>query len=162
MTSPAFMHDVGAFLTVSNVFNPRIVTAGTTVENEQTGDVIDRGLGAGSNLALSAKIAVPYNYTLAAAKTATLSFKLQDSATTASTDFSDYADKDGTTSNSVATAATTASQTPSGILSGDFDLSSAKRYLRVKVTPTLSATVTDTADIAAVMVFGGSGALPGS
>ncbi|KKL78897.1 hypothetical protein LCGC14_2020250 [marine sediment metagenome] len=160
MTSVAFQHDVGAYLKAEIALNPEEVST-TDDGSERSGYAVDRqGLG---SPCLSAKLVVPYAASLAAAETATVKVNLQDVTTTTGT-WADYDDKDGSTANTatIGSTASTAAQTVNDVLEVDFDIGSAKRYLRVQVTPTLtaSATETDTVDVAAVIVFGGADVNP--
>lgn len=162
MTS--FQRDIGAYITPKNALNPVTVTAGTTADaNEYEGHIIDRRSDL-DDLLLSAKVVLNYDASLGTTGASlTLASNIQHSDTTASSAFSDYDDKDGSTGASVTETRTTAGNaSPSGVLAYDVDLSSAKRYVRVQATPTLSATATDTADIGGVIVFGGSDQPPAS
>lgn len=157
----AFQHDIGSLLAVEEALNPQ--TIGTTADaSEKTGTIIDRQ--SPNNLRFSCKAALSYYASLAAGNTVTLKMNLQHSDTTASSDFADYDDKDGSTANSVTagTTGSTAAQTPSGVLTADFDLGMAKRYIRLQATPTLSggSTESDDVDIAGVVIFGGGEVLP--
>ncbi len=158
MTNKAFQHDVGAYITSRAALNPEVVTT-TGDGSERNGTAIDRN--ALNSVALSAIVTIPYYGALAAAKTVTIKSNVQHSSVS-SAGWADYNDKDNSTANTVTagSTATTAAQTPSGVLEYDVDLAAAKRYVRVQVTPTLSATATDTVDIAGVIVFGGGGVLP--
>ncbi len=146
----------GAYLVTRNALNPVTITAGTTADaQERNGSIIDRL--AFNDLILSCKVALPYNMALSTADTGTLAANFQDSDTTASTAFADYADKDGSTGVSV--VRTTAGPLGS-ILEFDVDLSSAKQFVRVQVTPTMSSTATDTIDVGGVLIFGGGDNIP--
>ncbi len=152
----ARQRDSGAYLVTRNALNAVVVTAGTTVSGQEVnGFIVDRL--AFNDLILSVKVAIPFNLALSTADTGTLAARLQHSLTTASTAFADFADKDGSTNNSVVT--TTAGPLDS-ILEFDVDLSSARQFVRVQVTPTLSSSVTDTLDYAGVLVFGGGDNIP--
>lgn len=153
----ANQRDIGAQLVAKNAVNPAVVTAGSTDDGQEVnGFIIDRQ--AFADLLLSVKVAIPYDASIVDTFTATLAANLQDSDTTASTAFADYDDKDGSTGQSVVETGTTAVTAFDKILEFDVDLSSAKRYIRLQVTPTLSngSTSSDTLDYGAVHVFGGS------
>ena len=156
MTSRSFQHDCGAFLSAKAALNPAVVTAGSTAADgvEVDGTAIDRQsyTNPGSDMPLSCIVVVEAYEALATAETATVKFNLQhaDSSTGA---WADYDDKDGSTANTI--NLTTASGGTE--LQADFDLGSAKRWIRVQVTPTLSATSSDTVDYGGVVVFGGFG-----
>ncbi len=152
----ARQRDSGAYLVTRNALNPVTVTAGTTADGqERNGFIIDRL--AFNDLILSCKVTLPYNMVLSTADTGTVAANFQDSASSASTAFADYADKDGSTGVSV--VRTTAGPLDS-ILEFDVDLSSARQFVRVQVTPTMSSTATDTLDIGGVLVFGGGDNIP--
>ena len=163
MNSIAFQRDVGAFIVGKNALNPQTITT-TGDGSEKTGYSIDRNDDT-SDPFLSAKVIIPYSASLAAGNTLTLKSNAQDSSSTAS-GWADYDDKDGSTANTATIGSTgsTAAQTLSGVLEYDLDLSSAKRYLRVQVTPTLSgsSTESDDVDLGGVMVLGGANVLPAS
>lgn len=149
--------DIGAYLKHENALNPVTVTAGTTADGqERNGHIIDRR--AFADILLSAKVGILYDGAIATtAKTIIVASNLQHSLTTESTAFADYVDKTGTTGFTVTETRTTAGNgAPSDVLEYDVDLSSARRFLRIQVTPTLSSSVTDTVDLAAVITFGGA------
>ena len=153
------VHDIGAYLKGFNAFNPIEVTAATTTEDgiEINGKIIDRRVDGASvsNVFLSGKVIIAYDGALTTGKTLTVASNVQHSDTTASTAFADLADRDGSTGVSVVeTNSTGGNGTPSGVLEFDLRLDSAKRYLRIQVTPTLSATATDTVDMGGVTVLG--------
>lgn len=150
MRTYALQHGIGDVLTSVNALTPNVVTAGTTDSGAaQNGNTIDRQ-SLGRNY-LSAQIAIPVTTTLAATKTLTVAAKVQDSAD--GTNFTDY----GTAPSSTVLGSTssTASQTLKSAKDFNVDISSARRYVRVVVTPTLSATASDTVALGGVAVLGG-------
>jgi len=86
--------------------------------------------------------------TLAATKSLTITANLQDSA-----DGSNWADI--TDPAVILTLTSAAGGTEVGVGTLGYDLSRARRYVRIQATPDLSATGTDTASICGVAVFGG-------
>ncbi|KKN90101.1 hypothetical protein LCGC14_0232140 [marine sediment metagenome] len=160
MTNKSFQQDVGAYLHGVNALNPAVVTATTVAAGTELDGVDINRLSDPVNLTVSAKVIIPYSYSLAAAETATLKSNAQDGAST--TAYTDYDDKDGSTANSVTvgSTATTAAQTGNGVLEYDLDLAAARQYVRIQLTPTFSATSADTNDVGGVMVFGGGTVLP--
>lgn len=92
----------------------------------------------------SALFIVDAKTTLTAQKTLTITANLQDSA-------------NGSTWADITTPAVilTLSATGSGVGTLGFDLSTARRYVRIQATPELSADNTDTATFGGVVVFGG-------
>jgi hypothetical protein len=158
MVNVAFQRDVGAYLKASNALNPATFTT-TNDDAEQTGTNIDREAFS-NHPALSCKVIIPYNASLAATETLTVVSNFQHSSAS-SAGWADFDDKDGSTQNSVVTTTgTTAATTPAAVLTYDVDLSSAKRWVRIQITPTLSAASADTCGIAGTIVFGGENTLP--
>jgi len=154
MTNMAFQRDVGSLLVAKSALNPVTVTAATTADGQEiNGTHIDRQAFT-HDMPLSCKVIAEHYGSLAAAKTATLAFNLQHADSTTGA-WTDYNDRDGTTVATVTQAATTASQTFNNVTVADYSLGAAKRWIRVQVTPTLSATATDTLDYGGVVVFGG-------
>jgi hypothetical protein len=154
-------HDIGALIKGEACLNPVIVTAGAGTDGTQVnGTVIDRlGLG---ELYFSAKVIIPVYPNLTTGVEGTVISNAQDSATTVSTAFADFDDKDGSTVNTLTLGATdsTAAFTTVSELEYDLDISTAKRYIRIQVTPSMTSTATNTLDYAGILVFGGSDTLP--
>jgi len=156
----SIMHDIGAYIVAVQAIDPdEITTTGDGVL--ATGRVIDREANSSYPL-LSGSLVVSYKTVLTATKALTLSTLLEHSASTASSTFATLETKDGSTAaqSNADTNATTAGVTRRGVQKIDYDLGHAKRYLRAKVTPTLSATSSDVAGYAAVLVFGGGQTRP--
>lgn len=129
-------------------------TAGGSGDNaEVTGVTLDR---AAIGYPQSAVVAVPYTATLASGATLSLSYVVQ------SGEASNLADAATLQSGASAVIATgpAGGGTVSGTFSVNVPLAGAGRYVRVKLTPDLSAADTDTAALSAVMVFGGMDRLP--
>ncbi len=164
MQNFASQKDVGASLACKFIVGPRVIDAGTTTEDavEISSTAIDR-VALTNHPYHSAKVIFPYSFTGAAGATATLKSNFQHSDNS-SAGWVDFNDIDGSTANtaSIGSTASTAAQTVNGVLSYDMDLSGAKQYVRVQVTPTLSGTSTgtDDLDIAGVLVFGGGATQP--
>lgn len=99
----------------------------------------------------SCKVLLPYTTTLASAETLTLGSVLLEH----SSDNSTFATLGTVASGTVSTGGS-GGTTNTGIYQGlSVNLEGANRYVRIKFTPNLSASGTDTAQIAAVAVFGG-------
>ena len=98
---------------------------------------------------------VPIRAVLAATKTAVVTANLQDSA-----NGSTWADI--TTPAVILTlTGTSGGSTETGVGKLGFDLTKARRYIRIQVTPDLNATATDTAVLGgALAVFGGLNEVP--
>lgn len=155
MTSPS--RDIGAYIKSGlSVVPQSAVTAGSSLDgSEITGTAFDR-LSLTSEPYLSAKVVIPYTSALSAGETATIVANVQDSVAS-SAGWADYDDKDGSTANTanLSTAAL------SGTLEFDIDLSRAKQYVRIQLTPTISSTATDTVTVGGgVFIFGGPNILP--
>jgi hypothetical protein len=126
-----------------------------------TGLTIDRGGFLGQPMPLSADVDVYWSAKLASGATLALTLDLQHSPDNSTwTDFATVAaatvatgPSGGGTLQGVTRMAITSSNRPAG--TPGVDLKSAKRYVRLNVLSHLSATVTDTAVIAAVGVFAG-------
>jgi hypothetical protein len=144
--SLSIQHDIGAYIVGKNAFNPLIVTAGAGADGtEITGFDISMSTSF-TNTGRSVKAIIAYSLALATGKTATLTGHLQQGATTAS-----FADTPGSTFSEVLTTASDAN----GEISVDVTLKGDWDFVRLQVTPTLSAVSVDTADMGGVLIFGG-------
>ncbi|AXQ93199.1 hypothetical protein LV780_04855 [Cereibacter azotoformans] len=148
------IRSIGDKISVRRAIANTAATAGGTGDaTAVTGAIIDR---AALGWPKSAVLAVPYTATLAAGKTLSLAYALQHG------DASDLADASALASADAAVVAT--GPTGGGTLAGTFEvnvsLAGAKRYVRLNVTPDLSATATDTAALSGVIAFGGAESLP--
>jgi hypothetical protein len=145
------MRAVGDEISVRRAAANTSLTAGGAGDNTLvTGVIIDRhALG----LPESAVLALLWAATLAASQTLSLGWTLQhgDAA-----NLSDAATLASATPAVVATGA----GSPTGQLEANVSLRGARRYLRLNFTPDLSAANTDTATVAAAIVFGGAARLP--
>lgn len=129
----------------------RLVAAGTGDNTKVTGEGIDcRGFGSG-------KIVVAYRAVFSATDTLTLAVEVQESDDDGVADA--YA---GTTEviQAATLAATGATDTKKGVVEFDIVLASRKRYVRVNVTPDLTAGATDTAEVITTLVMGGADVIP--
>jgi hypothetical protein len=149
-------HDIGAYLAGFNGLNPEQISS-SAAGSERNGFDVNRLSTAafGTKVYRSVKVIIPYSASLAATETATLVSNVQDGTSTAA--YADYADKDGSTGNTlvIGSTASTAAQTINGVFEYDVDLGGAEQYFRVQVTPTFTAATTDTLDIGCTLVFGG-------
>lgn len=174
MADLALQRNLGAYFTPKALSNPVVWTAaGTGDTTLNTGISVDRGAFSNGALPFGVDADVIYSATLASGATLTLLLDLQTSAD--NTNWSDYASQAATV---VATgpsgggkvtgvARLTVSSGGSSNMAGNnpdkspgVDLSTAKRYVRLNVTPDLSATGTDTGVLVAVGYFGGFDSLP--
>ena len=150
--TPAEQHDIGSVIEGKFALIPNAVTAGAAGDGtEQDGAWIDR------DDRLSAVFVIPFSTTLAEGETLTLAANLQDATASDGTGAADYGD-----AYAAAVVATggTGGSTETGEIEINVDLGGANRYVRLQVTPTLSATGTDTAAIAGVAVLSGARAYP--
>lgn len=157
--NPFMQRDIGALITGKAALQFYTANANSTAEQgvEVNGVAIDRN--AFNDLMLSAKVMVPVNYSLATAAKVTLVSHFQTADSSTGT-WADMELNDGTTAASkvVGSTGSTAAQTGDDLMEYAVDLSGAKRYVRIQVTPTFapSSTTTDDADIGGVLVFGGA------
>ena len=154
---------IGAFILGVNGLDPNVVVAGSGADGtEQFGTALDRlALGTLTRLYFSCLVSVVVTAVLAATDTATIVAKLQESvdlAFTAPIDFEDPNNTVAATGTLVLTGGG-GGTTERGVLQFNVNLMTAQRFLRVAVTPTLSAATVDTAAIAGEIVFGGADVL---
>jgi hypothetical protein len=157
----AFQKDVGAHVQAHTLMQPRSFTS-TNDASTNAGTIFDRRTDSAGTYE-SVTIVVPVTQTFASSgKTATFKLKVQDSATTDSTAFADFAGNDDTTAWSVVLTATTLTTVAqSDIIKADVRLASANRYVRVTLLPTLTSTAGNLAYLGGVVgVFGGADTLP--
>ena len=111
-----------------------------------TGPVLDRFAAWGGAMPRTAQIAALYDTTLSVGKTLGFTFTLQDSGD--GVNFVSYATQ-------AATIVATGAGTSQGQTSFPADLGGARRYVRLIVTPVMSATSTDTVTFVSVGWFAG-------
>lgn len=132
--------------------NIAATAGGSGDATEVTGTIFDR-LAIGSPS--SGVLAVSYTATLAEGETLSLTYSVEEGA---ESDLSDAAVlKTGTV---VLATGDTGGSTEAGVAEIDLNLKAAGRYVRADLTPDLSASGTDTAALAAVVVCGGMDRLP--
>lgn len=147
--------EVGALYGAANT----AVTAGGAGDaTEVTGVTIDQDT-AQATPALKAKdfnaltFVVGFTTTLANTQSLTVTAKIEDSADGST--WATYVD-----SKTIASVTATANATYTGTGKINADLTGARRYVRVKFTPNLSAANTDTAALSCVALLGGATYLP--
>ena len=146
--------NIGAYVAAVNGADVTVATAGGAGDATLvTGYTINRN---SYSTPLSAVLAIPYNATLAASKTLSLSYTIEGSDNSNMSSPTTLA----SASSYVLVASATASQTVSGVVEINLNLRTAGQYLRAKFTPTHSATGTDTSGFTAVWVLGGTDSLP--
>lgn len=156
----SYPHDlnIGAYVKGMRGFANTAVTAGGSGDNTLiTGVAVDRSL---ADYPRSCVVSVSYTTTLAQA--ATMTFKTAKIETDDDVAFgtaTDLVTLESSTGTVIETGGTGGS-TNTGCKDYDVDLSAAKRYIRVKLTPDLSASGTDTAALACVVTLGPGAQLP--
>lgn len=133
--------------------NTSATAAGTGDNTQVTGVTIQRSA---IGLPRSVTFAIPYTTTLASAATLSLAYIVETSANSnmaSPTELTNVA-------SAVIDTGGSGGSTNTGTVEIGVDLSGAKDYVRLKFTPDLSATGTDTAALAAVAVFGSFDELP--
>lgn len=105
----------------------------------------------------SLKVLIPYSAVLAATKTLSIAANLQDATSSAGAGVADFG---SAMASAIVATGPTGGGTVAGVVELDFDVSGADQYVRVQYTPDLSATGTDTANLAAVYVLGGAQVQP--
>lgn len=145
------IHD-GGFNARSAFGDHVAVTAGGAGDaTESNGVWVDREAEA-SGMAMSAKLIIAYEAVLADTKSLSLAVNIQDDAAGDGGDPADF----GTAYANTVIVTSSGGTTERGTVELDFDLSAARRYVRSQVTPDLSASGTDTAQIVATWVFFGA------
>lgn len=143
----------GAFCrTAFAAINKTATAGGTGDATEVDGAYVDR-LASDHGPFMSMKVIITFTTTLAAAATLTFAGNMQDATTSGGSGVADY----GTafTATTVATGPS-GGGTVTGTVEIDVDLSAAREFVRVQLTPNLSAANTDTAEWAATYVLFGS------
>lgn len=148
-------HNIGSRIATSRASDNVSLTAGGAGDNTQVvGQIIDRTL---FNYPLSVVVAICAKAVLGASATLTLKTVLLEHGDTSNL-------ADAATFSAPADAVLFTDGGSGGTQRGqkeyDIDLAGAKRYLRLKFTPDLSAANTDTAECSSALIFGGSDTLP--
>ncbi len=145
-------HDIGSIVEGKFALIPNVVTAGAAGDGtEQDGAWIDR------DDRNSVTVVVPYSATLAQGATLILAANIQDATASDGTGASDFGDAYAA---AVVATGDTGGSTETGEIELNIDLGPANRYIRVQVTPTLSAADTDTVALAGVAVLSGARTYP--
>lgn len=156
--------NVGAQLTCKRAILQTAVTAGGGADGTEIDGVAVQRVVSGDP-ALSCVLAIPWNAALASAVTLTIAANLQTGPGSTGP-WTDLPVGQGSTAvnaySGVVATGTSAASPFEGCVQLDADLSMADEYIRAQVTPTLSSTDTDTANVAGVLVLGGFGDLPKS
>jgi len=147
-------HNIGSYITQERASDiATAVAAGTGDNTEVVGQIIDTTL---YNHPLSVAILIAWKAVLAASKTLTLkTVKLEHG------DASNLSDATNLVAPADVVVATDSGSgsTLRGVQKYSQDLAGCKRYIRLKYTPDLNAGSVDTAELAAVFVFGGQDSL---
>lgn len=160
--SVAAERDVGSLIKGLYGANATSVTAGGAGDNTE----IDGEWGSRADN-LSCSLFIPWEATLGATETLTISANIQDAADISGTGAADYS-RTSTGENDAVLASVVVADaallggagTYRGVAQLDVDLSGAREFIRSQVTPDLSAANTDTAEIGSVFVLGGSDQKP--
>jgi hypothetical protein len=149
----AFARAIGVITTSRNGITPTAGTAGTSFSGTAiTGTAIDR-LALNNPLSLVVNVNVASNLT--ATKTMTVHTVIQHAPD--GTTWTTYTQPNGVAPIDLVQSATGANV---GIQTTNVDLSGAHEFVRIQVTPTLSASGTDTGVVAATLIFGGEAEQP--
>lgn len=143
------MKNVGDLIKTVYVLMGTATAGGTGDATEIVGVVINR------DNYLSGVLAVPYTATLTADKSLKLTISVAESS-------------DGTTFDTavklkdavVVATGDTGGSTETGLVEIDMNLSGYKQYVKFSVTPDLTATATDTCQVAATFALGGAFKIP--
>lgn len=151
-------HNVGGVVAVVRASdNVAVVAAGAGDNVQVVGQILDRSLFANP---LSAVFAILYKLVQAGATNFTLAYQIEHGDDPALGDAAVLTGPGGVTFSQVATLQETGAGTKRGQKEIDVDLAGAKRYLRLKYTPDLTAGGVDTVELASLAVFGGADTLP--
>lgn len=148
--------NIGAYITAREALN---AGAGTTPGTAVDGFIIDR-FALGSRMD-SCKIVIPYNYVKATGTTIALNAHLRDSPT--STGWTNFGSTVQTAGVGGVVGVTTAAVTSHGRFERNVDLTRARRYIRVRVTPLISVVSSiNLLNYNGVLMLGGADVLPAS
>ena len=111
---------------------------------------IDRQAVTGSN---TGSVAIVAGFSATLADTKTLALKLEIATSTDDSTYTAYSDLKAST---VLLTGTTGGSTETGVFQYNLRLADYARYFKVRITPTMTATSTDTLDIGAVAVDTGN------
>ncbi len=148
---PGMSHqkNIGAYVSAGRGIANTSATAGGSGDGvEVSGDSNNKGQ------AKSAVILIPYTATLAEAKTLSLLTKIQESS-----DGSTWDSAETLQAATVVATGGSGGTTETGCHKVNVNLSGRKEYIKMLITPDLSATGTDTAAIAGAWVFAGDDVL---
>lgn len=149
--STSEINNIGERISVRRAGANAAATAGGTGDNTAvTGVIIDR-MALGNPMSVVA--AILYTTTLGSVETFSLAWTLQHGDDSGLSDAATFA-------SAGSAVVATGAGTLTGQLEASVALKGAKRYLRLNYTPNLSASGTDTAACAPVLVFGGADRLP--
>lgn len=146
----ALLRDIGAYIKTAFAGFADVLAAGAGDNVEVSGPWIDR-LGFESLVA-----SVGWFTTLADGEDLALAMNLQDATDSAGAGAADF----GTALVSKVLVVNSGGGTEEGTEELDFDLSGARRFVRLQFTPNLSASGTDTADLVGQLILGGAIEVP--
>jgi hypothetical protein len=125
--------------------NASLTAGGTGDDTEVVGQIIDR---AAYGYAQSVLIAIPCKAVLTANKALNIAWHLEHGNASNLSDATDYVNV-----GAAAVLSSVAGGTVRGVFGNDVDLGGASRYIRLKFTPDLTASSTDTAECASCFTF---------
>lgn len=146
MGSVPFQRDVGAYV------KPVYAVANTTGSSDVNGATIDRH--ALDNLYLSGVAAVTVAASLGAGETVSIAIGVEDSP-----NGSTWAEYQKDVVNVIGDPSSTGAQTVTDVATANIDLSGARQYVRLVVSPDVGSTSASLA-MSGVLVLGGSDKLP--
>jgi hypothetical protein len=144
--------DVGAFIASKYALDRSLFGTGVGNPGDLDGPTIDRF--AKRPLHLSGKIQAGWKATMASGHTLTVTVKLRHS-----TDDSTYTDVDGASGVTVISALN-AGGAQRGVVEQDVNLIGCHQYIKVRVTPVLSASGSDAAEVFGLLAVGGGETVP--
>jgi len=146
------VHNGGANVRSARAAGNQTATAGGSGDATQVdGAWVSRKTATGS-IALSAKAIISYTATLTAAATLKFAAQFQDAVDAAGAGAANYGDAIASTTAATGGGGGT---TETGTAEFDVDLGGAREFIRIRVTPDLSAGATDTAAWSAIYLFFG-------
>ncbi len=146
----SLLRDIGAYIKQTFAGYADVVAAGSGDDTEVDGPWTDR-LGFDSLVA-----SIAWQTTLTDLKTLSIAMNLQDADTDAGVGAGDF----GTALASTVQVTSAGGGVEVGVTSLDFDLSDAKRYVRLQFTPDLDAASADLADLIGQLILGGAQEVP--
>jgi hypothetical protein len=137
--------DIGAHISTRFGGTADVTAAGTGDATEVDSPWIDR------QDYFSCKVSVGYEAVLADTEDIAIGLNLQDATSAAGAGAADF----GTAVPSAVLVTSSGGTTETGVLEADFNLMTARQFIRLQYTPDMSAAATDTAELGAIVILGG-------